>query len=344
VEPVALNRALLARQGLLERQTWSPAELCRRLLGLQHQETDHPYVGAWSRLASVDAPSMAAALRDGELVRAPAWRSTLHLLDAADHREHWPAVQQALERGMRSFFGKDLRDHDVDAIAAAAGELLAEGPQQMKAIRQRLGARFPDGPRVEALSYVLRTRLPVRQLPPGGLWRRGGSAPYALVDGVAADADWPTLLRRYLAAFGPATVRDAQAFFGVTGLKDAWAQLELEDVGGGLADLPGAPRPGPYVDPPVRLVARYDNLVLGHADRTRIVPEEHRKGVFLSAGRVRETFLVDGFVAGTWSVQRPTADTVRVTLEPFGRLARERRRALEDEAAALEAFLAAPPA
>jgi hypothetical protein len=340
----ALNRALLARQGLLERRRWDVGELVRRLVGLQAQEVDPPYFGAWSRLEGFTHEELATAVREGAVVRAPAWRSTLHLLDAGDHRALFGTAQLALERGMRSFFGKDLRDHDVDAIAAAARELLLAGPAPMGELRAALAGRFPAGPRPEALAYVLRTRLPVAQQG-GGVWRRGGSPPYALVDGAATEPDLDGLLRRYLAAFGPATVRDAQAWSGLTGLREAWAALgraeDVVDLGDGLLDLAGAPRPAEDVPAPVRLVARYDNLVLGHADRTRVVPDEHRAKVFLSAGRVRETLLVDGVVAGTWSFDRGSG---RVALEPFGRLPAAVRREAEAEARALEAFLAAPPA
>jgi hypothetical protein len=189
-------------------------------------------------------------------------------------------------------------------------------------------------------------------VPSGGAWGYSGKAPFTTAESwlgrpFSGTDDPRELVLRYLAAFGPATVRDVQTWSGRTGLK-----LPVEDIkpglrlfrderGNELLDLPDAPLPDPDTPAPPRFVPDYDNLVLSHADRGRVIPDEHRKKVFLSAARVRATFLIDGFVRGAWKVEK-SRRTATLRIEPFETLSREDREALRDEGERLVRFVAEP--
>jgi hypothetical protein len=197
------------------------------------------------------------------------------------------------------------------------------------------------------MAYLLRTYLPLIQVPPGGTWGAGSSAAYVTAESWLGqpdgEADLPTLFRRYLAAFGPASVADFQAWSGLTKLKDAFTHMKsdlrvYEQAGKELFDLPDGSLPDEDTSAPVRFIPEYDNLVLAHADRTRIIADEHRSKVFLSAGRVRSTFLVDGFVAGAWKAER-TKNTAALIIEPFIPLSAQDREALTGEGERLLRFI-----
>ena len=191
--------------------------------------------------------------------------------------------------------------------------------------------------------------MPLVQVPPRGLWHRGGVPTVAAAEtwlkGVAQDQlSMAGLVRRYLAAYGPATVLDAQAFTGLTGLRDVFEQLRPElamfrdESGGELFDLPDAPRPTARTRPPVRFLPEFDNILLSHARRERILPEGTMSLLALGNG-LRPAFLVDGFVAGTWRL-RTTGRSTTLEVAPFERLSASARRELEDEGRRLLAFAA----
>ena len=344
-----LNWATLARQMLLRREKLPVSSAVRRLVGLQAQVASPPYVGLWTRLEGFRRRDLTESLEQREVVRAALMRSTLHLMAADDYLLLRPALQPALVRALRSFFGKRASGLDFGRIAGSARAFLDEEPRAYGELRASLAALYPDGA-PEALAYAARTYLPMVQVPSGSAaWGFSGKPPYATPEawlgGPASGPEDPRgLILRYLAAFGPATVRDVQAWSGMVRLREPVEALRPElrtfrsEGGDELLDLPDAPLPGADATAPVRFLPEYDNVLLAHADRTRIIANEHRHRVFLSAGRVRATFLVDGLVAGTWKVVKEGSET-RIEREPFVPLPDGARDAVDEEGEKLLDFL-----
>ena len=346
-----INRATLDRQMLLNREELSIQDAIRRLGGLQAQVPNPPYIGLWTRLRGFRRTGLERLLEERRIVRAPFLRSTLHLVTAGDYVNLQPAVRPALRRALRSFFGRQLEGADLDRLLAAARIALEEKPRSFAELRSLLSDLEPGKP-PEALAYAVRSNLPLVQVYPGGSWGSGGSVAYALVEPwlgepLPESEDPRRLILRYLAAFGPATVKDVQAWSGMVRLKDAVEDLRQElrsfrdERGNELLDLPNLPLPQDLADtpPPPRFLPEYDNLLLSHADRRRVIPDEYRPKVFLSAARVRATFLVDGFVRGAWRVEK-SKDLARLTIEPFEHLPDGTLAALAEEAEELIRFIA----
>jgi len=231
----------------------------------------------------------------------------MHMVAADDHRWLQPTLAPLLESTRRR---PGIRELDVDVILAAARELL---PARMPELR----ALMPDGTNPGHFADLLQANLPLVRIPPAGTWRVAGSALQELAE--VGEPDSHGLVRRYLAAFGPATVRDAQAWSGLARLGPVFAELDLEELGDGLFDLPGAPRPSADTEPPVRFLPRWDNVLIGYADRSR----------FGSYTVGDASVLVDGFAAATW---RWTGDDVELT--PTVPKAEEERVRLRDWLAA----------
>lgn len=348
----SLNRALLDRQLLLRRHHMSAAQALEHLVGMQAQAPNPPYVGLWARLEGFRPDELGRLVADREAVRATLMRGTIHLVTAKDSLSIRPLVQPVLERGVytNSTFGRHRLDGvDVAALLAAGRELVEERPRTVAELRELLASRWPDHDPA-ALAQAVRGLLPMVHVPPRGVW--GLSGPVALTtfegwlghrveDGGTPDA----LVLRYLAAFGPAGVADAQTWSGLTRLGEVFERLRpqvrafRDERGRQLFDLPDAPRPTADTPAPVRLVAEFDNLTLSHADRTRVIADEHRRRIAAKNGMVPGMVLVDGFVRGTWKVdRRGRAATLRV--EPFGRLSRRDRAAVAEEGAALLGLVA----
>jgi len=342
-----LNRALLRRQMLLERAEASALDAVRRLVAMQAQVPNPPYIGLWTRLRGFNRDELSSLIEGRQVIRAPLMRSTLHLVAAEDYPLLWPALQPALARALNSFFGKETRGMSLDRLLPVARELLAEGPRTFAELRAAL-LEVEPGRDPAALAYAVRSHLPLVQVPPGGLWRSGGSPAYALVEIFKEARSCAAALRelafRYLAAFGPASVKDFQAWSGLVRMGEAFEGLRPElcvyrdEEGNELFDLPDAPLPSGDEPAPVRFVPEYDNLVLSHADRRRVLADEHRKGVFLSAARVRATVLVDGFVRGAWKIEK-AGPTATLVVEPFGPLPARDRDALAEEGERLVRFV-----
>ncbi|HLL45439.1 MAG TPA: winged helix DNA-binding domain-containing protein [Longimicrobiaceae bacterium] len=346
----ALNRALLARQGLLRRWTTPPAEAVERLVGMQAQAPDPPYVGLWTRLEGFRPDDLARLVEERAVVRIALMRSTIHLVTARDCLALRPLLQPVLDRGFRSAYGRRLEGMDTAALADAARALVEERPRTFADIGAALGERWPDRDPA-ALSAAARTLLPLVQVPPRGLWGRSGPAAHTTAEawlGRPLDPDYRVddVVLRYLAAFGPATAADVQTWSGLTRLKESVERLRpgllcfRDEHGRQLFDLPDAPRPDPDTPAPARFMAEWDNVLLSHADRTRVISEEHRRRIFTPNGIFPGTILVDGFVAGTWKIERHRGvATLRV--EPFAPLAAEDQAALAEEGERLLAFAAA---
>ncbi len=347
----ALNRATLARQMLLERRKLSVVQAVERLAGLQAQAPNPPYVGLWSRLEGFEREQLTEALRKRRIVRLATMRSTLHLMTARDALAWRAQLEPAHRRGLLGNHKRALDGLDHAAVISAGRALLDQRPHTGAELGQALGARWP-GRETASLAALIRNHLPLVHLPPAGSWNSHQSAllkPLAQWLGESAAGVAPAtqddLLLRYLAAFGPATLADAGAWSGLTGWKAVAERLRPQlrvftgEQGQELFDLPRAPRPDPDTPAPPRLVAEWDNLLLAHAERGRVLSAAHRARVFTVNGIVRGTVLLDGFVAGVWKIER-SKSAATVLLEPFTRWSGADRRGVEEEAHRLLAFAA----
>jgi len=333
---------------LLERQPLSALEAVGRLAGLQAQVPNPPYIGLWSRLRDFQRDELTRLIQQRQVVRATMMRHTLHLFTAADYLRFRHAIQPALTRNWQTITRTRLQGLDVERAVETARAYVAQQPRTFVEIRDLLAKLEPERD-PSALAYTARTFLPLVQMPPGGTWGVGGSATQMLAEDwlgqplTPADEGLPDLIRHYLAAFGPATVADVQTWSGLPALKGAVATLKPElrtfrdEQGRELFDLPDAPLPSADTPAPVRFVPDFDNLILSHADRRRVLPDEYRKYVFF-APRVLATFLVDGFVAGAWKIER-VKRMARLIIEPFAPLAEDVRLALTEEGERLLRFV-----
>lgn len=350
----ALNRATLARQMLLERRRLGVTQAVERLAGLQAQAPNPPYIGLWSRIEGFRREQLTEALRRRRIVRMSTLRATLHLMTAQDALAWRPLLEPVHQRGLLgSTHRKELEGLDRAAVIAAGRALLGEQPRTGAELGQALGLRW-TGREAASLAALIRNNLPLVHLPPAGTWNsHQGAVLQPLGDWLgqavqAAVATQEDMLLRYLAAFGPATLADAGAWSGLTGWKVVAERLRPQlrvfagEDGQELFDLPRAPRPDPDTPAPPRLVAEWDNLLLSHADRSRILSESHRARVFTVNGIVRGTVLLDGFVAGVWKIERDRnrskKNIATVLLEPFGRWSKADRDGVEREALDLLAF------
>ncbi|MDJ0340748.1 winged helix DNA-binding domain-containing protein [Streptomyces sp. H10-C2] len=339
----ALNRALLERQLLLERAKMPAIEAVERLLGMQSQAPGAPYIGLWTRLRDFSFDELAQLMKDRGVVRLTLMRGTVHLVSAADALLLRPLLQPVLDRMVRGagWGGTHLKGVDRDELVAAGRELLGERPRSPRELRELLAERWPDTD-PDSLEKALRSWAPLVQLPPRGLWGESGQPTYATAEdwlgAPLAAPDPGPVVERYLAAFGPATVADIQKWSGLTGLRQVVAGLDLrtyrDEDGRELHDLPGAVLPDRDTPVPARFIADFDNLLLSHADRTRIVAEEYRGRVMTVNGIVHGTILVDGFVGGTWRFDR-TKGSAAVFVTPFAPLTAGDRDALGEEGARL---------
>ena len=342
-----LNRATLQRQLLLERATMPVLQAIKRLIGLQSQIPNPPYIGLWSRLHGFRREDLTSLITNRQIVRAAMLRSTLHLVAAGDYQQFRPALQPALVRALNSFFGKPAQGIDVARLVAAARAMLDAAPRTNGELGSILQELEPDR-RADALAYIVRTYLPLVQVPPAGTWGIG-TATYVAAEAwlgspVTSEDTLPALFLRYLAAFGPASVMDFQTWTGMPKLKDAIEPLRptlrtyRSEDNRELFDLPDALLPPANTVVPPRFLPEYDNLLIAHADRTRIIADADRSKVFLSAARVQATVLLDGFVRGTWRIKRDKKAATLV-IEPFDRLDADDTAALADEGARLLRFI-----
>jgi hypothetical protein len=330
-----LNRATLARQLLLERKRLSPTAVIERFVGMQAQAPQAPYIGIWTRTTSFRRETLERELARGAIVRATVMRQTLHLLT---HRDY------ALLCAARSETNFPEQSAVAKRLAPTLRNLAAAGPVARAEALEQLKRKHALGD-VEARRAWrgARVRAHLVHHHETALWHARDAGRFVGLE--EPEAHEPTearaeILRRYLAAFGPATRRDivAWSMMHVPEIQRALDRLELrryrDEHGRELLDVPRAPLPDPETPAPVRFLPKWDNVMLAWSDRTRVLPEEYRKRVIRMNGDVAPTFLVDGFVAGTWEVEDG-----RVSVEPFAPLLRSARRELDDEAGRLEAFL-----
>jgi hypothetical protein len=337
-----LNRALLARQLLLERSPLPLTRALEQVAGLQAQYAPAAYVALWSRLRDFSRESLTRALEQRRAVQATLMRSTIHVVSARDY----PLLAEAIRQSRRASWWRVQRhqaeDLDMEAVAAFLRGHLAGGPRSKAELTSLMAAR--GYPRIAWSGAGL--WLDLVRVPPSGTWERRRADLYGLAD------DWLSrpatteveglehLVRRYLGGFGPASAHDVASWTGVavTTLRPVLERLGLrrfrDERGGQLLDLPRAPLPHPETPAPVRFLPTWDATLLAHARRSQILPERYRGLVFNTrTPHSVPTFLVDGAVAGTWRYEKG-----RVRMEPFSKLPAPARRELDDEAERLAAF------
>jgi len=340
----ALNRALLERQLLLCRQPIGVSDALEHLVGLQAQNPIGPYFGLWSRLAGFHPDDLASRIDRRVVVRIALMRWTLHIVTARDCLRTRPLVQPVMERRMRARFGRLLGDVDLERLVVVGRRLVEDEPRSLGDIGRLLASEWPEQ-EPSVLGNALAALAPLVHVPPRGLWGRNGRAVQTTAErwlGLALAPGGPPdeLLMRYLAAFGPASVDDMRTWSGLRGLGAAIERLRprlrsfRDERGRELLDVEGGLLPDPATPAPPRFLPECDNVVLSHADRSRIVSAEHRRCV-----TAHKTFLVDGFVHGTWRIiQGPSVTTLVIT--PLARITRKDRLALAEEGARLLAFAA----
>ncbi|WP_433793641.1 winged helix DNA-binding domain-containing protein [Actinoplanes sp. CA-252034] len=338
-----LNRTYLRRQMLADRAPRGAAEIVEHLVAVQGQESDAPYLGLWARSAEFAMTDLTGLLTDRTVVRSALLRGTQHLCTGDDYRWLRPTMQPALER-MAGRAGR-LGGCDPEAFDAAGREVMAEGMLTRPEIARRLAARFPEADLGE-LALVVHLRFALLHPPPAGTWGHRGRVGCVLAEdylGRPLDAapSAETLVLRYLAAFGPASVKDVQVWSGLTRLAPLFGTLRprlrvfRDENGIELYDLPHAPIEDEDAPAPVVLLPEFDNAVLGHADRSRILRPDDRPLVMPGWSQVHPTVLVDGFVAATWSRKGPL-----VEIAPFRPLTAADRSSVEAEAERLVGFVA----
>jgi hypothetical protein len=351
-----LNRSLLARQWLLERRVASAEEAIEHLVGMQAQEPFDPYTALWSRLEGFEARELSDLIASRRSVRAPSMmRTTIHLLTDRDWLRLRPVLQVVQEQGFRgSPFFRNLDGVDLDAVSAEGRRLLDEQPRSGNDLGKALAELWPGRDPV-SLGYAVRSRVPVVQIPPRGLWGKRGGPVLAcgetwLGQSISTDDAPDAMVLRYLAAFGPASAADVQTWCWRTRLGPVLERLRpqlrtfLDETGRELFDVLDGPMPDPDTPAPVRFFPTYDNIYLSHKDRRRILDDN--ASWTTAPSQFNEifrngSFAVDGFVVGGWRFVRDRkAGRATVVAIPLTPLAASARRAVEAEAIALAGFLA----
>jgi hypothetical protein len=343
----ALNRATLARQMLLAREKTTALRAVERLVGMQAQLARPPYVGLWSRVAGFEAEDLTRLVHARKVVRATLMRATLHLVSTRDYRVLRPLLQPRLSAELHRVMRDRTTGLELEPVVAAARACLEERPRTFDEVRAVLRKAWPKADE-RALGYAVRTHLPLVQVPAETRWGWPGAAAFAVAETwlgspLPASGDLRALVLRYLAGFGPAGPRDAETWSGLVQLRETFEALRpklrafRDEKGRELFDLPKAPRPAADRPAPVRFLPDYDNLMLAHADRTRVIPSIHKARLATANLRVMATFLVDGFVAGTWRIERARSSAALV-IEPFEALSRKTRTELAQEGKGLLRF------
>ncbi|MGH3038677.1 MAG: winged helix DNA-binding domain-containing protein [Gaiellaceae bacterium] len=322
------------------------AEVVEHLVGMQAQEPRDPYVGLWSRVDGFRPAELEELIAGREAVRMVLMRGTIHLFTARDALALRPALATVPERVFRSGspFGRRLGDVDVEEIVEAGRDLVEAEPRTRAELRRFLGERWPDRD-AEAMVGAVGYLLPLVQIPPRGLWSRSGQATWTTVEAwlgrpLGRDASPDGAVRRYLAAFGPASTKDVAAWSGLTGVREIVERLRgqlrtfRDENGVELFDLPDSPLPDPDTPGPVRFLPQYDNFFLSHADRSRIGDPADRPLLGFGDERFFRLALVGGFIRAVWRFEENT-----VVVKPARRLSKKDTAAVEAEGGQLADFL-----
>jgi hypothetical protein len=342
----ALNRALLARQLLLKRTKTSAAKAIERLVGMQAQVPSSPYIALWSRLEDFRHDELSRLISSRRAVRMSLMRCTIHLVTDRDCLALRPVLQPVLERGLYvgSPFGRQIKGIDIKALLDKGRAALEEKPMTTAELRKLLNQRWPEYD-ADSLAYAVHYLVPMVQIPPRGLWAGRGLPTFTTCEawlgkpfeaGPSPDA----MVMRYLASFGPATVADIQAWSGLVRVREVTERLRprlrtfRDEKGRELFDVPRGFLPDPGIEVPPRFLPEYDNALLAHDDRSRILPHGNRKLIG------RPTVLVDGFAVGFWKLKRE-GGAATLVVQPLKRISRKDTVAVAAEGAALLDFLAA---
>jgi len=346
-----VNRATLDRQLLLRRAELTAIDAIEHLVGMQAQAPRAPFVGLWCRVAGFGHEELSELVTSRAAVRASLMRATIHLVSARDCVMLRPLVQPVLVNGFSaSPFGRNLAGLDLDVLLAAGRALLDERPRTRSELARLLTGRWPDRD-AESLAYAVSYLLPLVQVPPRGTWTGAGQATFTTVEAwlgraIPAPGSLDEMLLRYLGAFGPAGVMDVQTWCGLTRLGEVAERLGprlrrfRDENGRELLDLPDAPRPDPDTPSPPRFLPEYDNLLLSHADRSRVVVDGRIVPLYPGNGGVRGELLVDGFWRANWAISRNSAGAT-LTIEPFRPMSKRDSAAATREGLRLLAFAAA---
>jgi hypothetical protein len=341
-----LNRTLLARQGLLERSVRTARDVIEDLVGLQAQEPIDPYVALWTRVVDVDPTELSGLLESRAAVRMGLLRGTLHLVTARDALALYPIVADVMARSWRSSpFAKRLDGVDIDAVLRAARAAVEERPMTPSDLGLALAPGWSDRDPT-SLANAARFLLPLVQVPPRGLWGRTGrpmntTAEAWLGRPMDRTPSIDDLVRRYLRAFGPASVADMRVWSWLTGLRLVVERLRpglrtfRDEAGRELFDVPDAPIATGEERAPIRFLPQYDNVFLSHADRSRIL----HPTISIADMTWRGGVLIDGFVGAAWRIVRRRGDAT-LTVTRYATLDGQQRAAIEEEAERLLAFLA----
>jgi hypothetical protein len=344
-EPVlgqrALNRATLQRQLLLARAKLAPTAAVEHLAGLQHQSPNAPYWALWARLEGFRAEALTRLMVQRRLLRCAAMRGTLHLLSARDLLSWRPRVQTMLMRALMSNHGRHLQGLDLAELGWEGRVLLCGEPLNLGQLGQRLAEQRP-GRDTNALAVAVRCAQPLVHVPPAGTWDSFQNAVLLPADvwlgqPLGRETLPDPMILRYLAAFGPATAQDITTWSGIGAMQEALERLAprlrryRDEDGRLLLDLRNAHLPDADTPAPVRLTGEFDNLVLSHADRRRLLDDEHRGRIMTINGLVRPCVLVDGRVQGIWKIETGKA-VATLTVTPFRRFSAEEQREISQEA------------
>lgn len=342
MSPRAINRAVLARQLLLERASLSPERAVEQVAGIQAQYAPSMYVGLWSRLRDFGRDDMTLALSERRVVQGTLMRATIHAVSAQDY----PLLCAGIRSERQAWWLRTTRSTadaaEMDALADVVRRVLAQGPVRAADLAAHLEAEGFDKPARDAAGLW----VDLLRVPPSGTWERRRADLYSLADrelpGVGASErdGLAVLVQRYLSGFGPARLADVANWAGVrvTPLRLVAEEMDLrrfrDEDGKELLDLPDAPLPDPDTPAPVRFLPTWDATLLVHARRARILPEEYRPRIFSNSNpQSLGTFLVDGAVAGTWRL-----DQDEVTVTPFEPLAASALDEVEEESRRLASF------
>ena len=331
---------------LLRREKVSVLAGIERLVALQAQLPNPPYVGLWTRLVDFERDELTALIEKRRVVRSTMMRATQHLVTARDYLRLRPVLQPMLDQRCRHNFGRATSGIETAELVELGRAMLEERPHTITELKARLAERWPKRDS-NALGYSVQLLLPLVHIPPRGTWGMGGAVPAVLAEpylgrSMSDDASPAKMTLRYLAAFGPATVADVQEWSGLKRLGEVVDALRpklrvlRDEQGRELFDLPDAPLPDPDTPAPPRFLPEYDNLILAYADRTRMLTREAQEAIWTKNGLLA-TALVDGTVAAAWKIVR---DRKRATLEidPVRRIAKSDRAALVEEGLRLLAF------
>lgn len=345
-----LNRATLARQMLLKRETLSVSDAVERLAGMQAQLASAPFVGLWTRLENFKREDLAKEIENRKIIKATLMRATLHLFTAEDFLRFRATLQPVLSGAGEAIAKQRGSDFDQEKLLKAARKFIAEQPRTFAEISEMVTELMP-GQDIGALRYTIRTQIPLVQVPVSGGWSYPGKPAFTLAESwigkkIPAKENLRDLVLRYLAAFGPASPTDMQTWCGYSlpALKAEFEKLKseltvyLNEKRQELFDLPTINLPKEDAPAPIRFLPEFDNLLLSHKNRNRIVPDEYRSKVYLPALRVAATILVDGFVRGAWKVEK-TKTAATLLIEPFAKLTKQDRAALAEEGEKLIRFI-----